>query len=97
MMQGRKAFFVCVEEKDRPGSIQVIRGDLSEKVFEIQAHSLRVERLRLSYDNQTLYSASDDGSLCVFEVCDKDPKKKLLDMPSMIPNHEILIQMVQRD
>jgi hypothetical protein len=51
VMANRKAIIACVEEKDHPGSIQVIKGDLSEKVFEIQAHSLGVERLRLSYDN----------------------------------------------
>ncbi|MFO0116512.1 MAG: hypothetical protein ACK521_02465 [bacterium] len=50
-MHGRRAFFTCVEEKDRPGSIQIIRGDMREKIFEIQAHSLAVQRLKLSHDN----------------------------------------------
>jgi hypothetical protein len=42
LMHNRRAFFTCVEEKDRPGSIQIIRGDMREKIFEIQAHSLAV-------------------------------------------------------
>lgn len=36
------------------------------KPFEIQAHSQMVNRIRISYDNQYLYSAGADGSLAVF-------------------------------
>jgi hypothetical protein len=42
VMHGRRAIFTCIDEKDRPGSLQVIRGDLqvekatqSKDVFEI--------------------------------------------------------------
>ena len=60
LLDKRRAIFTSVDEKDRPGSIQVIQGDLSDKKqidetkndrFEIQAHSLAVTRLKLSYDN----------------------------------------------
>ncbi len=33
-MHGRRAFFTCVEEKDRPGSIQIIRGDMRENFWD---------------------------------------------------------------
>lgn len=41
-------------------------------MFEIQAHALPVERLRVSYDNRILYSAAMDGSLAVFAIMEKD-------------------------
>jgi hypothetical protein len=56
-MHNKRAFLTCIDEKDRPGSIQVLRGDIFAKdatdrtVFEIQAHSLTVQRLKLSFDN----------------------------------------------
>ena len=104
LMHNRRAFFTCIDEKDRPGSIQVLRGDTFNKdavdrtVFEIQAHSLNVQRLKLSYDNNTLFSASSDGSLCVFTLADKvDPKKKILDLPSSKTCTEFLTPKMQRE
>jgi len=55
-MHGARAFFAGVAEDDRPGSIQVLRQPW-EKIFEVQAHSLPVERLRISFDNTVLFSA----------------------------------------
>jgi len=46
-----------------------------EKLFEIQAHSLPVERLRISHDNTHLFSAGQDGMFGVYHVIDRDPKK----------------------
>jgi len=75
LMHGARAFFAGIAEDDKPGSIQVLRYPW-EKVFEVQAHSLPVERLRISFDNQVLFSSGHDGVLCVFDVKDKDPKGK---------------------
>lgn len=55
-MHGGRALFAGVSENDKPGSIQVIDFEF-RKLSEIQAHSLPVERLRVSYDNGHLYSA----------------------------------------
>ena len=63
-MHNRKAFFTGVAEQKKPGSIQVLRHPF-DKMFEIQAHALPVERLRVSYDNQTLYSSAMDGTLAL--------------------------------
>lgn len=104
VMHNRRAIFTCVDEKDRPGSIQVIRGDMqvdkatqSKDVFEIQAHSLSVLRLKLSFDNSIIYSASSDGSMCVFGLADRDPKKKILNLPSINSSSEFLTPKMQRD
>ncbi|TYZ60990.1 hypothetical protein PybrP1_005345 [[Pythium] brassicae (nom. inval.)] len=37
---------------------------------EFQCHDLPVTRLRLSFDNQFLFSTGEDGSLCIFETRD---------------------------
>jgi WD40 repeat protein len=75
LMHGARGFFAGVAEDDKPGSIQVLRYPW-EKVFEVQAHSLPVERLRISFDNQVLFSSGHDGVLCIFDIKDKDPKGK---------------------
>ena len=56
-----------------------------------------MERLRVSYDNQTLYSAAMDGSLAVFAITEKDAKKKITNLPSVNLAPEILIKKKQRD
>ncbi|KAF1332535.1 Wd domain-containing protein, partial [Globisporangium splendens] len=38
--------------------------------MEYQCHDLPVTRLRLSFDNQYLFSTGEDGSLCIFETRD---------------------------
>ena len=63
------------------------------KVFEIQAHAQQVNRMRLSYDNNFLYTAGMDGSLCVFQVIDKNREKR--ELPGF--SNENLIKKKQRD
>lgn len=85
-MHNRRAIFGGVgggtQEQNKPGSIQVLRYPF-EKSFEIQAHSLPVEQMRVSYDNQTLFSCSSDGSICVFSIQERDNKKKDKDLPQI--------------
>ena len=75
LLNGGRAIFAGVAENDRPGSIQVINMKW-QKISEIQAHSLPIERIRVSHDNQYLYSAGQDGVFGTFTISDKDPNKK---------------------
>jgi hypothetical protein len=50
VLKGGRALFAGVAEGDRPESIQIINFHF-QKIFEIQAHALPVERLRVSQDN----------------------------------------------
>lgn len=97
-MYGSKTFIASISETERPGSIQFLRNPW-EKLCEIQAHSLGIEKIRLSYDNQTLLSIGKDGVLCVFDVKDKEPKirKDGKEIPTIIPGDDILIQKSERD
>ena len=67
-----------------------------EKVGEVQAHSSQVERLSLSYDNKWLFSAGNDGSLCIFKFDNKEKSK--LPAPVQVPQFdEIMIQMETKE
>lgn len=52
-----------------------------------------MNRIRISYDNQFLYTAGADGSLAVFNINDKSGGKR--ELPSL--SAEILIKKKQRD
>ena len=99
MLHNGRAFFTGLNEPSKPGSVQVIMYPFTKgKIFETQAHAQTCNRLRVSYDNQTLYSAGADGTLAVFHIVDKNPPREKGDkreLPNM--SAEILIKKKQRD
>ena len=50
LMSGGRTLFAGVAEDDKPGSILILRLPF-EKVSEVQAHSLPIERIRISQDS----------------------------------------------
>ena len=42
--------------------------------MEVQAHSKPIERLKLSYDNNWLFTCGQDGCLILHDVKDRDPR-----------------------
>ena len=95
-MASQKAFFAGVGEENRPGCIQVWKFPL-EKLNEVQAHGNGgIERMRISFDNNFLFTAGRDGSLMILDIKDKDPRGGLIrqrDLGSMIPfSQEILTE-----
>lgn len=72
-MASGKAFFAGVGEENRPGSIQIWKSSF-EKINEVQAHAKGVERMRISYDNNYLFTAGRDGTLVIHEIRDRDPR-----------------------
>lgn len=59
------------------GSIRAIRFPFSDQndFQEHTAHSKAVTKMRISYDDQYLFSCSEDGSLFMFKVADKDEQR----------------------
>ena len=47
-----------------------------DKINEIQAHTKKIERMRLSYDNHHLFTVGADGCFYIHDVKDRDPKGK---------------------
>jgi cilia- and flagella-associated protein 57 len=62
-----------VGEENRPGSIQIWKSNL-EKINEVQAHAKGVERMRISFDNNFLFTAGRDGTLIIHDIKDRDPR-----------------------
>lgn len=59
------------------GKIQSIKFPLDESSFDFQqhaSHSSPVTRLRISFDDQYLFSTAEDGSMYVFRVTEKENK-----------------------
>lgn len=79
-----KALFGGVGDPSKPGSIIVYKisedtagAELKiERLAEVQAHSSEVERMRLTYDNQQLFTVGKDGCLIIHEVRERDQKSK---------------------
>lgn len=44
-----------------------------------------------------MFSASQDGSLCVFSLADRDPKKKIADLPQIHTSTEYLTPKMELD
>lgn len=44
-----------------------------------------------------MFSASQDGSLCVFSLADRDPKKKIADLPQIHTSTEFLTPKMELD
>jgi hypothetical protein len=41
---------------------------------EVQAHSKPIERMRISYDNNFLFTGGQDGLLIIHDIKDRDPR-----------------------
>ncbi|KAG6623007.1 putative WD domain-containing protein [Phytophthora cinnamomi] len=59
-------------EPDRPGAIRAFKFPLTGESTEFQCLSAPVTRLRVSFDDQFLFAAGEDGAVCIFEVRDKE-------------------------
>ena len=86
LTNGRKFLIAGLANQDKPGAIHIYRYDRSEnakrnnlemeKVFEMQVHSGKVSKMCLNYENNLLFSGSEDGSISFMALSDKDPRRK---------------------
>lgn len=72
-----KAFFAGVGETGHPGAVQIWKFPM-EMLSEVQAHSKPIERMRLSFNNDWLFTAGRDCCLMIHEVRDRDPRGGLV-------------------
>ena len=72
-----KAFFCGMGETGHPGAVQIWKFPM-EQLSEVQAHGAPIERMRLSYNNDWLFTAGRDCCLMIHEVKDKDPRGGLV-------------------
>ncbi len=67
-----KTMFASVAEADQPGPVRCYRFPLHGEYLEYQVHSGPSTRLRVSFDDLYLFSCSEDGTLFVFDVRERD-------------------------
>jgi len=72
-----KAAFAGVGELGHPGAVQIWKFPL-EMLAEVQAHGAPIERMRLTYNNDFLFTAGKDCCLIIHDVKDKDPRGGLV-------------------
>ena len=62
-----------IAEAEKPGAIRVYKFDpFNGDYLELQAHSLPIVRIRISYDDTYIFSAGQDGTLITYEIRDKE-------------------------
>eukprot|EP00927_Polykrikos_kofoidii_P044410 TRINITY_DN38389_c0_g1_i1.p1 TRINITY_DN38389_c0_g1~~TRINITY_DN38389_c0_g1_i1.p1 ORF type:complete len:1288 (+),score=271.17 TRINITY_DN38389_c0_g1_i1:192-4055(+) len=71
-----RALFAGIAEPELPGPLRCYNFPLDGEYVEYQAHSAPVSRIRITCDDQYLFSAGDDGCLCIFDVKKKVATKR---------------------
>lgn len=83
MLASGKAFFAGVSEEGHPGAIEIWKfpheeAKVIEKLGEVQAHGKGIERMRISYDNNQLFTVGKDACIYIYEIKDRDPRGGLV-------------------
>jgi hypothetical protein len=68
-----------------------------KKCFEIQCHAKAVERLKLTQDNSTLFTAGLDGTIACFSVVDQDRRKIETPLSQVVISPENLLLKTDLD
>jgi hypothetical protein len=58
---------------------------------EVQAHAAPVERMRITFDEQFLFTVGEDGALCIFEVKDREHRATRREKEAILPVSEEII------
>jgi len=81
----KNTFFIGTSTEGRPGSIRCYKYPMTMDYQSYQAHAGPIERIRVSHDEQYLFSVGYDGSLVIFDIKDKDSRKAGV---SLLPHSE---------
>lgn len=68
-----------------------------DKTNEVQAHSSAITRMKLSYDNNHLFTVGQDGCFIIHDVKDRDPKGKTREREGIPFSDEILTDKADID
>ena len=90
LLNGGRGIILGTADDDLPGMVQIYRFGM-EKAADIQLHSLPVERIKLTFDNNMLFSVGQDGSFFLLELRDTMMKREK-EAPSVQYFAEILTE-----
>ncbi len=63
-------------QNDLPGSLRVSNYPFSNSVHEIFVHSKPIKKMKVSYNDDHLFTIGEDGLLVVYELYDKETQNK---------------------
>ena len=89
-----KILFAGIGEPERPGAVRCYKfSPLTGDYSEYQAHSLPIERMRVSADDCYLFSVGEDGCVVIYEIKDKEIRsmKREREITTLQYAEEILI------
>jgi WD40 repeat protein len=72
LSHSQKMLFAGTSEPGKPGCVRSYKYPLTGDFTEYQCLSAPISRLRISFDDQYVFAAGEDGALCIFEVRDKE-------------------------
>lgn len=61
-----------------PGSIRITNYPFSNVVHETFVHSKPIKKMKISYNDDYLFTIGEDGLLVIYEVYDKEGKENIL-------------------
>lgn len=71
LTKSNKLFFFGTKEKDLPGSLRVTRYPFSEEgALEIQSHAKAISKVKVSFDDNFVFTTGEDGALIIYEIKD---------------------------
>ena len=74
LTNNQKALIAGVGDEGKPGAVHIYQLPQLTKINEIQAHAMPIERMRLSYDNNYLFTGGMDGLVIIHDIKDRDPR-----------------------
>eukprot|EP00929_Paragymnodinium_shiwhaense_P023266 TRINITY_DN1460_c0_g2_i1.p1 TRINITY_DN1460_c0_g2~~TRINITY_DN1460_c0_g2_i1.p1 ORF type:complete len:1226 (+),score=432.73 TRINITY_DN1460_c0_g2_i1:97-3774(+) len=87
-----KTLFAAVAEPDAPAPIRCYKFPLDGYYNEFPCHSAPATRIRITYDDNYLFTCSEDGCLYIFDVRKKDRASTKRDKENALPPaDEILV------
>lgn len=72
LSNSQRMLFAGVAEPDRPGSVRAYKFPLTGDHVTYQCLSQPVTRMRISFDDNYLFVAGEDGCLCILDVREKE-------------------------
>ena len=84
LINSKKVFIYCTDEKEELGAIRYCKYPLnqSKEIYEIQSHRCKITKLVITYDDNYLFSTGEDGSFICYDFKDNNSKTKL-EMPDL--------------
>lgn len=71
-----RALFAGVAEPELPGAVRCYAYPLDGDYVEYQAHAAPVSRVRITFDENFVFSVGEDGCLVIFDVIRRNPPRQ---------------------